>query len=141
MNTVGNDNLDLKLNALSSRFRRLLLGLIYTDGPIYQSDILKHVSVESNKLAYHLNILRAAGLIDREYGRNGRNVSRYSIKENATRFLENIGAIDKLRSLKKQKFKPTDRQWSIKHSKSGGTKYRWKLDAGESAPKHQVIAE
>ena len=135
-----NNNLDLKLNALSSEFRRVLLGLIYTEGPIYQSDILKHVSVESNKLAYHLNILRAAGLIDREYGRNGRNVSRYLIKEEGTRFLENIGATDKLGSLNEQKFKP-NRPRFIKHSRFGGTKYRGKQHARGSAPKHQVIAK
>jgi hypothetical protein len=119
---MSND-LDLKLNALSSGFRRLILGLIYTDGPIYQSGILKHVRVGSNKLAYHLNILRAAGLIDREYGRNGKNVSRYSIKEDGIRFLENIGALDELRGLSKQKLAPTKRPrhvepyrlWSIKH--------------------------
>jgi predicted transcriptional regulator len=98
-NTINNDDLGLKFNALSSEFRRLLLGLIYTDGPVYQSDILKHVGVESNKLAYHLNILRTANLISREYGRNGKNVSRYSIKEDGTKFLENIGAQNKLKML------------------------------------------
>jgi DNA-binding MarR family transcriptional regulator len=113
----------------------------YHDGPIYQSDILKHVSVESNKLAYHLNILRAAGLIDREYGRDGRNVSRYSIKEDGTKFLENIGAMDKLGSLNEQKFKPANRPRFVKHSRSSETRYRVKQDSRESAPKHHVIAE
>jgi hypothetical protein len=133
--------LDLKLNALSSGFRRVLLGLIYTDGPLYQSDILKHVSVESNKLAYHLNILRAAGLIDREYGRNGRNVSKYLIKEHGTKFLENIGATDKLGSLNEQKFKPAHRPRFIKRNRFGGVKYQGKRHVRGSAPKHRVIAK
>ena len=114
MNTINND-LDLKFNALSSEFRRLLLGLIYTDGPVYQSDILKHVGVESNKLAYHLNILRAANLINREYGRNGKNVSRYSIKEDGTKFLESIGARNKLEMLNRPVL--TDHQRHKNHSK------------------------
>lgn len=112
MNTISN-NLDLKLEALSSEFRRSILGLVYTEGPVYQSDILKHVGVASNKLAYHLNMLRAAGLINREYDRNGRNVSIYSIKEDGTRFLKNIGALDELKSLKKE-FRPHARTPSFK---------------------------
>lgn len=108
---------------MSSEFRRLILGLVYTDGPIYQSDILRHVGVASNKLAYHLNILRAARLIDREYGRNGKNVSMYSIKEDGIRFLKNIGALDELKGLTKQKYRPTNRPPSINSSRFVKTKY------------------
>jgi hypothetical protein len=43
-----------------------------------------------------------ANLVGREYERHGKNVARYSIKEDGIRFLENIGAIDKLRRLGKQ---------------------------------------
>jgi DNA-binding MarR family transcriptional regulator len=135
MDTI-NRTLDLKLEALSSELRRLILGLIYTDGPIYQSDILKHVGVASNKLAYHLNILRAAGLINREYGRNGRNVSTYSIKEDGTRFLKNIGALDELKSLTKQEFRPTNRQPFNRPRRLSETRHR---HTGKPVSRRKVI--
>ena len=79
--------------------------------------------MESNKLAYHLNLLRAAGLIKREYGRDGRKISTYSIKEDGTKFLRNIGAIDELNRLTKQKFRPPNRPHSIKSHRLGTTRY------------------
>jgi DNA-binding MarR family transcriptional regulator len=136
---MNNSHLDLKLNALSSEFRRLILGLIYIDGPVYQSDILKHVKVESNKLAYHLNILNDAGLIDREYKRNGKNVSRYSIKEDGVRFLENIGAIDELKGLAKE-FKPTKYPWPVSRNSSWQTRHQSQHHRKSLVTKRQVIA-
>jgi DNA-binding HxlR family transcriptional regulator len=137
MNTIDN-NLDLKLNALSSRFRRLLLGLIYTDGPLYQSDILKHVGIESNKLAYHLNILYTAGLVDRDYERNGKNISKYSIKEDGVKFLSNIGAIDELKGLAKSGFQSAIHSRSVNRNRSE-TRYQGKQHTRALRTKRQVI--
>jgi predicted transcriptional regulator len=93
--------------ALSNELRRLLLGLIYTDGPMYQSDIARHVEVKSNLLAYHLEILRKANLVERKYAeRSGQNFSLYSITEQGKKFLELIGAKAKLESMKKKSGAP-----------------------------------
>jgi predicted transcriptional regulator len=68
----------IKIKALSNEFRRLILGLLYTDGSMYQSDILKHINIKSNLLAYHLNILATANMVEREYSeRRGQNFSLY----------------------------------------------------------------
>lgn len=97
--------------ALSNELRRLLLGLIYTDGPMYPSDIARHVEVKSNLLAYHLEILRKANLVERKYAeRSGQNFSLYSITEQGKRFLELIGAKAKLESMKKKSGAPIVRR-------------------------------
>lgn len=97
--TSAGDNLDLKLKALSSSFRRNILGLVYVYGEIYQSDIMKHVEVDSNLLSYHLNLLCDADLIGRNYSRDGKNLSRYYVKEDGEKFLEFIGAKNKLKKI------------------------------------------
>ena len=90
----------IRFKALSDKFRRFLLGLIYTEGPLYQADILKQVEIRSNKLAYHLGKLYDAGLIEREYEKQGPHFSKYKIKEEGKKFLEAIGASDKLDGMK-----------------------------------------
>ena len=92
----------LKMKAVSNGFRRLVLGLLYTDGPMYQLDILKHVEIKSNLLAYHLEILVSANMVEQRYTeREGQKFSRYSIKEEGRKFLEQIGAITRLDAIKK----------------------------------------
>jgi predicted transcriptional regulator len=94
-----NDQKDVKLKALTTDIRRTLLGLIFSNGPMYQSEILKHIKIDSNKLAYHLNILCSANLIDRSYERHGKNFSKYWIKEDGEKFLDFIGAKKELKRL------------------------------------------
>jgi DNA-binding HxlR family transcriptional regulator len=94
-----NDKTDLKIKALTTDIRRTLLGLIFSNGPMYQSEILKHIKIDSNKLAYHLNMLYRANLIDRSYKRHGRNFSKYWIKEDGEKFLDFIGAKKELKKL------------------------------------------
>jgi predicted transcriptional regulator len=96
---VSHDKMGLKLKALSNEIRRLLLGLIFTNGPMYQSDILKHIQMDSNRLAYHLNMLYEANLIDRNYGRNGKKYSKYWIKKDGEKFLDFIGAKEELKKI------------------------------------------
>jgi predicted transcriptional regulator len=94
-------------HALSNGLRRVVLGLLYTEGAMYQSDIAKHVKVKPNLLAYHLEILRKANLVERKYGeRSGQNFSLYTIKEDGRKFLELIGAKAKLDSMKKPNAQP-----------------------------------
>jgi predicted transcriptional regulator len=94
-----NSETDLKLKALSKDIRRLLLGLIFTNGPIYHSEILKHIQMDSNRLAYHLNMLYKAHLIDRVYERQGKKYSKYWIKKDGEKFLDFIGAKGELNKI------------------------------------------
>jgi predicted transcriptional regulator len=96
---ISNDKMDLKLNAMSSEIRRLLLGLIFTNGPMYHSEILKHIQIASNMLAYHLNILCNANLIDRNYERHGNRYSKYWIKKDGEKFLDFIGVKEELKKI------------------------------------------
>jgi hypothetical protein len=91
----------MKMKAVSNGFRRLVLGLLYTDGPMYQSDILKHVDIKSNLLAYHLAILASADMVEQRYSeREGQKFSLYSIKEEGRKFLKQIGARTRLDAIK-----------------------------------------
>ena len=95
---------DPKFKALTNEFRRFLVGLLYASGPMYQSDILKNVKVDSNLLAYHLNILVAAGLVRNEFvSREGRKFSRYYVTDEGVRFLDFLGVKDQLEILRYKK--------------------------------------
>jgi hypothetical protein len=59
-----------------------------------------------------------ANLVGREYERHGKHVARYSIKEDGRRFLKNIGAIDKLERLSKQKSVPNKHRHYVKPDRS-----------------------
>lgn len=92
----------MKMKAVSNGFRRLVLGLLYTEGPMYQLDIVQYVEIKSNLLAYHLGILVSANMVEQEYTeREGQKFSRYSIKEEGRKFLQQIGAITRLDAIKK----------------------------------------
>ncbi len=91
-----------KMKAVSNGFRRLVLGLLYTsNGPMHPSDILEHVEINSNLLAYHLGILVSANMVEQRYSeREGQKFSLYSIKEEGRKFLEQIGAKTRLDSMR-----------------------------------------
>lgn len=92
-------DVDLKLKALSNRFRRFLLGLVYTNGKMHPSDIAKHVQSDSNFIAYHLNILIEANLLKKSYERHGNQLSEYTVTEDGKKFLDFIGATEKLEEM------------------------------------------
>jgi len=94
--TLTLSNPDKMLKALSHEFRRLLLGLIYTYEGIHPSELQKHVNAESNKIAHHLNILVEAGLVQREFSREGKSFAKYRVKNEGEKFLEFIGAKEEL---------------------------------------------
>jgi predicted transcriptional regulator len=92
-------DVDLKLKALSNRFRRFLLGLVYANGKMHPSDIAKHVQTDSNFIAYHLNILIEANLLEKSYERHGNQLSEYMVTEDGKKFLDFIGATEKLKEI------------------------------------------
>jgi len=87
---------DLRFKALSNEIRRVILGLLYMNGPMYQSNILENIEIKSNRLVYHLNLLCKAGLIGKDYTRDGKNFSKYWIKETGKKYLDFIGASKEL---------------------------------------------
>jgi len=92
---------DRKFKALSSEFRRFLVGLLYAYGPMYQSDIQKNVKVDSNMLSYHLNILVNADLVKNEFvSREGRKFSKYNVTDEGEKFLDFLGVKDQLEKLR-----------------------------------------
>jgi|SRR5690606_16987947 len=95
-------DVDLKLKALSNRFRRFLLGLVYANGKMHPSDIAKHVRADSNFIAYHLNILIEANLLRKSYERHGNQLSEYMVTEDGKKFLDFIGATEKLEEITKK---------------------------------------
>jgi len=91
---------DKRFKALSSEFRRFLIGFLYAYGPMYESEIRKNVKIDSNTLAYHLNILVDAGFLKNEFSdREGRRFSKYSVADEGMRFLDFIGAKEELERL------------------------------------------
>jgi predicted transcriptional regulator len=88
---------NLKFKALSSEFRRFLIGFIYAYGPMYESDIRKNVKIDSNALAYHLRILVNAGLLQNKFtARKGKKFSKYHITEEGTKFLDFLGVKEEI---------------------------------------------
>lgn len=84
---------DEKSIAVSNSFRRLVLGLLYTDGPMSESDILKHVEIEQDLLAYHLETLVSANMVEQK-------PSLYSLTNDGINFLKLVGADKRLDSIK-----------------------------------------
>jgi len=89
---------DVKVMAISNRTRRIILGILYVYGPLFNRDLKKYTGLSSNKLAYHMKILKRAGYVSNTYlsERSGKTFSKYSITEEGIRFLEYIGAKSKL---------------------------------------------
>lgn len=91
-----------RIKVLSNEIRRLLLGLLYSEGPMYHADLARHLGIKSTSLlTYHLDLLVKAKLIEKSYSNNreGQNFSKYAIKEDGERFLELIGAKNELKPL------------------------------------------
>lgn len=75
------------------------MALVYSNGKMHPSDIAKHVQTDSNFIAYHLNILIDANLLRKSYARHGNHLSEYVVTEDGTKFLDFIGATEKLNEI------------------------------------------
>lgn len=92
--------MDPKFKAVSSEFRRFLIGFLYVYGPLFESDIRGNVKINSSALAYHLKILVEAGFLRNEFvGREGKKFSKYHITEEGVKFLDFLGAKKELERL------------------------------------------
>jgi DNA-binding transcriptional ArsR family regulator len=115
-------DVDLKLKALSNRFRRFLLGLVYANEKMHPSDIAKHVQADSNFVAYHLNILTEANLLKKSYERQGNHLSEYMVTEDGRKFLDFIGASEKLKEMTTMTAKAVDES-SVPRAKAKAGRY------------------
>ncbi len=70
--------------ALGNKIRLQAFHIISKQQPISFNDI------ERGLLAYHLGVLKAAGLITVEYKRSGKEISKYSLTREGEKFLQGL---------------------------------------------------
>lgn len=84
--------LSKKINALNNRIRLTILGLLYIEEIRSFSQLADEIKIDSNKLAYHLNILTDSKLISKR--ENG-----YVLTNEAEEILIDIGFIEEIKDL------------------------------------------
>src|SRR5436309_14235286 len=65
--------------ALDNPIRLRAIRLIHDTPGVPINEIAKHIHLESGLLAYHLGVLKAAGVVDVAYARDGRQVTSYRL--------------------------------------------------------------
>ncbi len=65
--------------ALDNPIRLRAFRLIHDSPGVPFNEIAKHVRIESGLLAYHMGVLKAAGVVDVVYERAGRQVTSYRL--------------------------------------------------------------
>jgi len=88
------------INALNNKNRLALLGLLYLDSMISFTDMANETKIESNKLAYHLNVLINTKLI---FKKN----NKYALTNKGKKILRDIGFIEEIKELKMTRKKKT----------------------------------
>jgi len=84
-----------RLRALGNDTRLALLGLIYVREEASFSQIKRETRMESNKLAYHMRILKDAGLI--KFYKNG-----YLVTNDGEKLMKNLGYLKTVKSVKEK---------------------------------------
>lgn len=65
--------------ALDNPIRLRAFRLIHDSPGVPFHEIAKHIRIESGLLAYHVGVLKAAGVVDVTYQRDGRQVTSYRL--------------------------------------------------------------
>ncbi|TMA04347.1 MAG: helix-turn-helix transcriptional regulator [Methanobacteriota archaeon] len=65
--------------ALDNPIRLRAFRLIHDSPGVPFNEIAKHIRIESGLLAYHLGVLKAAGVVEVAYAREGRQVTSYRL--------------------------------------------------------------
>ena len=76
--------------ALDHAFRFRAYRTIHDHPGVSFNEIVRETDVASGLAAYHLGVLRAAGLVEVQYVRSGMAVSRYELTEMGARIFENL---------------------------------------------------
>jgi len=76
--------------ALGNKIRLQAFHIISKQQPISFNDISNKINIERGLLAYHLGVLKAAGLITVEYKRSGKEISKYSLTREGEKFLQGL---------------------------------------------------
>lgn len=87
------DLLSKRINAINNETRLSLMGLLYLNGRSKFTDLSDETEMVSNKLSYHLNILKESKFIEK-------NKDQYQITEEGIKFIEKIGLIENIREIK-----------------------------------------
>ena len=65
--------------ALDNPIRLRAFRLIHDSPGVPFNEIARHIRIESGLLAYHLGVLKAAGVVEVAYAREGRQVTSYRL--------------------------------------------------------------
>ena len=76
---------------LDNDHRLRIATLLMEEGELPFNEVARRLGVERGLLAYHLGVLRRAGLVDLRVERRGRNTSFYSLTELGIRVLSSLG--------------------------------------------------
>lgn len=74
--------------ALDSDYRLLIISTLYNEPEISFNDLARRTGIEKGLLAYHLGVLRKAGLIECEFVRRSKKTSKYRLTEKGLKAVE-----------------------------------------------------
>jgi DNA-binding transcriptional ArsR family regulator len=77
-------------SALDNEDRLKILFTIFNEPDIAFNDISKKTDIDKSSLAYHLGVLKRAGLVEMEYQKRGKKLTKYRITEEGKKILEKV---------------------------------------------------
>ena len=130
-----------KIEAINNKTRLALMGLLYIRNDRIFSELSKEVDMDSNKIAYHLNILIESDLVKRSKG-------KYKLTGVGKRFLKEIGFaqnIEKIYEIHKTEISKTkiynDNISTILRSLSKKSYYHPQIKSYRAIVSHDLINE
>ena len=83
------------LRALDNNTRLRILAVLLAEPNLSFNDIARKTRIERGALAYHLGVLRRAGLVELKYERRSKKITQYYLTEKAKDVLAKLG-LDKV---------------------------------------------
>jgi len=77
-------------SALDNEDRLRIIFTIFNEPDISFNDIAKKTGIDKSALAYHLGVLKRAGLVEMEYQKRGKKLTKYRITDEGKKILENV---------------------------------------------------
>lgn len=83
------------LRALDNDTRLKILAVLQAEPNLSFNDIARKTGIERGALAYHLGVLKQAGLVELKYERRSKKITQYSLTGKARDVLAKLG-LDKV---------------------------------------------
>jgi DNA-binding transcriptional ArsR family regulator len=77
-------------SALDNEDRLKILFTIFNEPDISFNDISKKTDIDRSALAYHLGVLKRAGLVEMECQKRGKKLTKYRITEEGKKILKKV---------------------------------------------------